>query len=98
MKLSSYLNSSDEFSRSLFEFFSRTVIMQSPRKKRDFYGKSSGTPVSHNRSSRHMNKEDSSTKRKTRPSSTPACMEVVQLTVLPDRPVSNPPLRSSTYG
>lgn len=86
-----------KFIKLLNPSYSQEMTIQSPRKKRDFYGKSSGTPVSHNRSSRHMNKEDSSTKRKTRPSSTPACMEVVQLTVLPDRPVSNPPLRSSTY-
>jgi hypothetical protein len=59
--------------------------MQSPRKKRDFYGKSS-------RSSRHINKIDVSLSNKTRPSSTPAvCTEVLSTTTLPDRPVSIPP-------
>jgi len=74
--------------------------MQSPRKKRDFYGKSSGTPStplssSNNRTNRHLNKTDSSSSNKNRPSSTPAFTEVLSTTILPDRPVSIPPLKTS---
>jgi hypothetical protein len=74
------------------------MISQSPRKKRDFYGKSSsGTPSSSssNRSYRHMNKTDSSSN-KNRPSSTPACTQVLPTPTLPDRPISIPPLKTST--
>ncbi|CAF0992177.1 unnamed protein product [Rotaria sordida] len=80
---------------------SQEMIIQSPRKKRDFYGKSSGTSIlssSYNRSSRHMNKIDSfSSSNKNRPSSTPACTEVLSTTILPDRPISIPPLRTPSY-
>jgi hypothetical protein len=75
------------------------MIIQSPRKKRDFYGKSSsGTPSSSssNRSYRHMNKTDSSSSNKNRPSSTPACTQVLPTPTLPDRPISIPPLKTST--
>jgi hypothetical protein len=75
------------------------MIIQSPRKKRDFYGKSSGIPPSssssNNRSNRHINKTDSSLSNKNRPSSTPACTEVLSTTKLPDRPISIPPLKTS---
>ena len=58
---------------------------QSPRKKRDFYGKT-------NRSPHQANKSDASSSNKTRPSSTPAVStEVAIKTNLPDRPVSIPP-------
>ncbi|CAF4610088.1 unnamed protein product, partial [Rotaria sp. Silwood2] len=90
--LSSSSNKSDDISQEM--------IMQSPRKKRDFYGKSSGTPIlssSYNRSHRHMNKTDSFSSNKNRPSSTPACTEVLSITTLPDRPISIPPLRTSSY-
>jgi hypothetical protein len=73
--------------------------MQSPRKKRDFYGKSSGTPTpssSGNRSSRYMNKTDSSSLDKNRPSSTPACSGILPITTFPDRPISIPPLKTSS--
>ncbi|CAF0941917.1 unnamed protein product [Rotaria sp. Silwood1] len=82
---------------------SQEMIIQSPRKKRDFYGKSSGTPTSSssssssNKSYRHMNKIDSFSSNKNRPSSTPACTEVLPTTILPDRPISIPPLRTSSY-
>ncbi|CAF5137134.1 unnamed protein product, partial [Rotaria sp. Silwood1] len=82
---------------------SQEMIIQSPRKKRDFYGKSSGTPTSSsssssssNKSYRHMNKIDSFSSNKNRPSSTPACTEVLPTTILPDRPISIPPLRTSS--
>ncbi|UJR15655.1 hypothetical protein I4U23_002591 [Adineta vaga] len=87
---------------------SRSMIMQSPRKKRDFYGKSSGpsnTPPSSSRSStsspntkshRHMNTTDSSSTNNNRPSSTPACTATISAPTLPDRPVSIPPLKTST--
>jgi hypothetical protein len=81
-----------------FELFwfcsSQDMTMQSPRKKRDFYGKSSLSSI--NRYSRHINKTDSSLSNKTRPSSTPACTEVLSTTTLPDRPVSIPPLKTSS--
>ncbi len=75
--------------------------MQSPRKKRDFYGKSSSTPStllssSNNRTNRHLNKTDSSSSNKNRPSSTPACTGVLPTTNLPDRPISIPPLKTSS--
>ncbi len=69
------------------------MTMQSPRKKRDFYGKSSGTPTT--KSTRHINKTDSSLSNKNRPSSTPACIEVLSTPTLPDRPISIPPLKTS---
>lgn len=95
------------FHDHFFKFFSRTVIMQSPRKKRDFYGKSSGpsttpTPPSSlsssptNKSHRHMNINESSSANKNRPSSTPACTTILRPPTLPDRPVSNPPLKTSS--
>ena len=80
------------------------MIIQSPRKKRDFYGKSSGPPrtstpssstSSSNRSCRHMHKTDSFISNKTRPSSTPACTSAISTATLPDRPGSIPPLITS---
>jgi len=88
-----------------FDLSSRTMIMQSPRKKRDFYGKSSGgqsktpTPPSSPapKSHRIINQIDSPSATNNRPSSTPACTTTSHSTAanLPDRPVSNPPLKSS---
>ncbi|CAF0952819.1 unnamed protein product [Rotaria sordida] len=85
----------------------RTMMAQSPRKKRDFYGKSSGsstasTPPSSSTSSpnsksyRHMSITDSSSSNKNRPSSTPACTTTIRTPNLPDRPVSIPPLKTSS--
>ncbi|CAF2063716.1 unnamed protein product [Rotaria magnacalcarata] len=83
----------------------RTMMIQSPRKKRDFYGKSSGsstTPPSSssssptNKSHRHSTTTESSSPSKNRPSSTPACTATVRASTLPDRPVSNPPLKTSS--
>jgi hypothetical protein len=69
----------------LYVLFFFDSHLQSPRKKRDFYGKS-------HRSPNHVNKSDASLSNKTRPSSTPAvCTEVLTKTSLPDRPVSIPP-------
>ncbi|CAF1349584.1 unnamed protein product [Rotaria magnacalcarata] len=80
---------------------SQETNMNCPRKKRDFYGKSSGgiptLSPSHNRTSRRMNKIDALPAHKNRPSSTPACTEVLPTTILPDRPISIPPLRTSSY-
>jgi hypothetical protein len=91
----------------LFLFPSRAMIMQSPRKKRDFYGKSSGpsttptsssssTSLSSNKSHRHITTTDSSFTNKNRPSSTPACPTTIPTPTLPDRPVSIPPLKTSS--
>jgi hypothetical protein len=89
-------------------FFSRTIIMQSPRKKRDFYGKSAGGPSTtptppssltsspNNKSHRHINTTDSSSTSNNRPSSTPACTATNPVPNLPDRPVSIPPLKTSS--
>jgi hypothetical protein len=90
-------------------FFSRTIIIQSPRKKRDFYGKSSGGPSttptppssstsspSNNKSHRHTNTTDSSSTNNNRPSSTPACTATNPVPNLPNRPVSIPPLKTSS--
>ena len=79
---------------------SRAMLMQSPRKKRDFYGKSSGaatppSPSTH-RSHRHSLTADTSTLNNNRPSSTPACPTATPATTLPDRPVSIPPLMASS--
>ncbi|CAF4226113.1 unnamed protein product [Rotaria socialis] len=83
----------------------RTMAIQSPRKKRDFYGKSSGpstTPPSSsnssptNKSHRHSSTTESSSPSKNRPSSTPACTATVRASTIPDRPVSNPPLKTSS--
>lgn len=70
------------------------MITQSPRKKRDFYGKSSGTPTSCNKSHRQTNKSDSIPSNKNRPSSTPACTGDFLISIPPDRPVSNPPTKT----
>jgi len=82
--------------------------MQSPRKKRDFYGKSSGGPSTtptpssssisspHNKSHRHIHTTDSSSSSNHRPSSTPACTATNPVPNLPDRPVSIPPLKTSS--
>ena len=79
--------------------FSTTMIIQSPRKKRDFYGKSSNlstktTSSFYNESHRLMNTIDSSSPTNNRPSSTPACLTTIHTPPLPDRPVSIPPLRT----
>jgi len=95
------------FSTIFIFYLSRTMMMQSPRKKRDFYGKSSGpstTPSSsrsstsspNTKSHRHMNTTDSSSTNNNRPSSTPACTATISAPTLPDRPVSIPPLKSSS--
>jgi hypothetical protein len=82
--------------------------MQSPRKKRDFYGKSAGGPSTtptppssatsspSHKSHRHTHTTDSSSANNSRPSSTPACTAANPVTNLPDRPVSIPPLKSSS--
>ncbi|CAF1011870.1 unnamed protein product [Adineta steineri] len=92
----------------LSQEISRSMIMQSPRKKRDFYGKSSGPPnasPSSSRSStsspntkshRHTNTTDSSSTNNNRPSSTPACTATISAPTLPNRPVSIPPLETSS--
>lgn len=73
------------------------MIMQSPRKKRDFYGKASDTSTSFSESNHHTNKIDSNSSNKNRPSSTPACTQMHPTTTLPNRPISIPPLRTSSY-
>jgi len=100
--------SSNTKTSQLSDEISRTIIMQSPRKKRDFYGKSSGgpstTPTSSssstssptNKSHRHANTTDSSSTTNNRPSSTPACTAPNPVPNLPDRPVSIPPLKTSS--
>jgi len=80
------ISPSSKISTNKFDEINQDMTMQSPRKKRDFYGKSS---------SRHINKTDSSLSNKNRPSSTPACTEVLSIITLPDRPVSIPPLKTS---
>ena len=73
--------------------------MPSPRKKRDFYGKSLGTPISlspRQSSHRYASNIDSLSSNANRPSSTPACTSALSTTILPDRPISIPPLRTLT--
>ncbi|CAF2372692.1 unnamed protein product [Rotaria sp. Silwood2] len=100
-------SSSNTKSSHLSNEINREMIGQSPRKKRDFYGKSSGssntpTPPSsstsspNNKSHRHMNTTDSSSPNKNRPSSTPAYTTTLRTPNLPDRPVSIPPLKTSS--
>ena len=74
---------------------SQYITLQSPRKKRDFYGKAITSSSSNNRLSRPMNKTDASLPTKIRPSSTPVCAARLPRTPLPDRPISIPPLRTS---
>jgi len=102
--------SSNTKTSQLSDEISRTIIMQSPRKKRDFYGKSSGGPSTtptpsssssstsspNNKSHRHANTTDSSSTTNNRPSSTPACTATNPVPNLPDRPVSIPPLKTSS--
>ncbi|CAF4967009.1 unnamed protein product, partial [Rotaria sp. Silwood1] len=104
---SSSSSSSNTKPSQLSNEINRTMIIQSPRKKRDFYGKSSGpsttstspsssTSSPNNKSHRHMNTIDSSSSNKNRPSSTPACTTTIRTPNLPDRPVSIPPLKTSS--
>lgn len=76
---------------------------QSPKKKRDFYGKSSipptsstgSSPTSNHRSNRQSSSNSSPSNNKTRPSSTPACTTTtLPNPSMPDRPISIPPLKS----
>ena len=78
-----------------FSSSSHDMTLQSPRKKRDFYGKSSTpTPFNH-RLSRPINRTDVAFSPKTRPSSTPACLASLPRIPIPDRPISIPPLKTS---
>ncbi|CAF0853489.1 unnamed protein product [Adineta ricciae] len=69
------------------------LTLQSPRKKRDFYGKTPGTPTSSS-----PNRTKSTSPDKARPSSTPPCANSFsnKTSKLPNRPVSIPPLQTSS--
>jgi hypothetical protein len=94
VNIKTLINTSPISTNKFDEINIQDLTIQCPRKKRDFYGKSSSSS-SNNRFSRCINKTDSSLSNKNRPSSTPACTQVLLTTTLPDRPVSIPPLKTS---